>query len=189
MLPPQLHSGATQFYAESPTAISESRRPVLFWGNFNNTRLRRFSGTIPPSDRPDERLLLLGGARIRVSLRRRAKMWQATVQRWRSSVRPLRLLHNMKARGTWPPYQYSRRRPKCLDIASGRLAEEALVLPIELTRTLLTDLKCCARGIELLRQHLLPRCMKSKLLLKLQRAHGRQAAEVMMERRSAHPGH
>ena len=79
--------------------------------------------------------------------------------------------------------------PKRLDIAHRRLAEEPFVLPIELTRALIPDLKRRTRGIEFSRQHLLTRCVKPKLFLKLQRAHGCEAAEVMVEGRSTHPGH
>ena len=71
-----------------------------------------------------------------------------------------------------PTSHYLYRRPQCLDIAYWRLAEKSFVLPIELTRTLIPNLKGCARGIEFPRQHLLTRCVKPKLLLKLERTHG-----------------
>ena len=79
--------------------------------------------------------------------------------------------------------------PKGVDIAHRRLAEEAFVFPIELTRALISDFKGCTRGIQFPSEHFLTRCMKAKLFLKLQRAHGCEAAEVMVEGRSTHPGH
>ena len=88
-----------------------------------------------------------------------------------------------------PTYRYSYRRPECVDIAHRRLAKESFVLPIELTRALIPDFKGRTRGIEFLCEHLLTRCVKPKLFLKLQRAHGSEAAEVMVEGRSTHPGH
>lgn len=87
-----------------------------------------------------------------------------------------------------PTSRYLSGCPKCVNIAHRRLAEESFVLPIELTRTVIPNLKGCARGIESPHQHLLTRCLKPKLLLKLQRAHGCEAAEVMVEGRPAHPG-
>src|SRR5580704_17360391 len=65
--------------------------------------------------------------------------------------------------------------PKCVNIAHWRLAEEPLVLTIELTGALIPNLEGCACGIEFLREHLLARSVKPKLLLKLQRAHGCEA--------------
>jgi hypothetical protein len=76
-----------------------------------------------------------------------------------------------------------------VDIAHRRLAKESFVLPIELTRALIPDFKGRTRGIEFPCEHLLTRCVKPKLFLKLQRAHGSEAAEVMVEGRSTHPGH
>jgi uncharacterized protein (TIGR03435 family) len=76
-----------------------------------------------------------------------------------------------------------------VNIAHRRLAEESFVLPIELTRTLIPNLKGCTRGIQFPREHLLTRCVKPKLFLKLERTHGCEAAEVMVEGRSTHPGH
>ena len=77
--------------------------------------------------------------------------------------------------------------PECMNITHRRSAEESFVLPIELAGTLIPNLEGCARGIEFLREHLLTRSVKPKLLLKLQRAHGCEAAEVMVEGRPAHP--
>ena len=88
-----------------------------------------------------------------------------------------------------PISRYLYRRPECVDIAHRRLAEEPLVFPIELTRALIPDFKGRTRGIELPGEHLLTRRVKPKLFLKLQRAHGCEAAEVMVEGRSTHPGH
>jgi hypothetical protein len=76
-----------------------------------------------------------------------------------------------------------------VNIAHRRLAEESFVLPIELTRTLIPNLKGCTRGIQFPREHLLTRCVKPKLFLKLGRTHRCEAAEVMVEGRSTHPGH
>jgi hypothetical protein len=68
-------------------------------------------------------------------------------------------------------------------------SEKPTSLPVELTRALIADFEGRTRGIELPREHLLTRCVKPKLFLKLQRAHGCKAAEVMVDGRSTHPGH
>jgi hypothetical protein len=47
-----------------------------------------------------------------------------------------------------------------LDIPHWRLAEEPLVLAIELAGALIPDIECYARGIEFFREHLLSRGVK-----------------------------
>jgi hypothetical protein len=88
-----------------------------------------------------------------------------------------------------PTSRYLSGCPKCVNIAHRRLAEKTLVLSIELAGALIPNLEGCARGVEFLREHLLARSVKPKLLLKLERTHGCEAAEVMVEGRSTHPGH
>jgi len=83
--------------------------------------------------------------------------------------------------GAMPASRYLYGRPKCLDIAHWRLTEVPLVLPIELAWTLIPDLERRARRIEFLCEHLLTRCVKPKLFLKLERTHGCEAAEVLVE--------
>jgi len=77
--------------------------------------------------------------------------------------------------GAMPASRYLYGRPKCL------LTEVPLVLPIELAWTLIPDLERRARRIEFLCEHLLTRCVKPKLFLKLERTHGCEAAEVLVE--------
>jgi hypothetical protein len=55
------------------------------------------------------------------------------------------------------------------DVAHRRLAEEAFILAIELTRALVAYLKCGARGIESLDEHAFPGCNQSKLPIDLPR--------------------
>src|SRR5579885_2582966 len=74
-------------------------------------------------------------------------------------------------------------------IAFGRLPEEAPVLAAELADALVTDLVCRTRGIEPIRQHAPPRFLQPELLLILERAHPRQCAELVVQRRDTHAGY
>jgi hypothetical protein len=70
-----------------------------------------------------------------------------------------------------------------LDIANGRLAEEATVLAAELAHTLVADLVRSACGIEAIHQHSLTRGLEPQLFLILQRAHCGKRAELMVQSR------
>ena len=90
--------------------------------------------------------------------------------------------------GPYIPVTYTDVRSAWI-IAHGRLAEVPLVLTIELAGALIPYFEGCTRGIQFSREHLLTRCVKPKLFLKLERTQGREAAEVMVQGRSPHPGH
>lgn len=75
-----------------------------------------------------------------------------------------------------------------LDIAHGGLAEKAAVLTTELAGAFITNFKGGAGRIESLMEHALPSDVQAQVLLILERAHGGECAEVMMERGDAHTG-
>ena len=75
------------------------------------------------------------------------------------------------------------------DIPHRWLAEESAVLPIELACTFIADLEGGTRGIQTVIQHALSGDMQSKLLLILEWAHRGERAELMVQRRYAHPRH
>src|SRR4051794_11315273 len=75
----------------------------------------------------------------------------------------------------------SQGRSQRLYIAHRGLSEEALVLPIELAWTFVSHRESCTRCIKFLCEHLLPCCMKPKLLLKLKGTHRCETTEVMMQ--------
>src|SRR5437868_4188988 len=83
----------------------------------------------------------------------------------------------------------SQGRSQCLYIAHWGLSEEALVLPVELAWTFVSDREGRTRGIKILCEHLLACCMEPKLFLKLKRTHCCETTEVMMQSRSAHTCH
>ena len=71
---------------------------------------------------------------------------------------------------------------QCLDIAYWWLAKETPVLAIELARAFVAYLERCTCRIQFTREHPLPRCMKAKPLLKLQRSHRGKGAKMVVQR-------
>ena len=72
---------------------------------------------------------------------------------------------------------------QCFDIAHWWLAKETPVLAIELARAFVANLERCTCRIHFPREHPLPRGMKAKPLLKLQRGHRGKGAKMMVKRR------
>jgi hypothetical protein len=68
------------------------------------------------------------------------------------------------------------------------LAQKALVLPSELAGAFVTDLQGSAPGIQTIYRHPRSRFLEPDLLLILERAHRRQAPEVVVQRGDAHAG-
>lgn len=75
---------------------------------------------------------------------------------------------------------------KGLDVTHRRLAEVAAVFSIELTDTLVSDLKGHCGSVETIDEHSSSGGLQSQLLLILQRTHMGQHTEMMMQRRDAH---
>ncbi len=73
-----------------------------------------------------------------------------------------------------------------LDVADGGLAEEAAVLAAELADAFVADFVSGAGGVESIHEHALSRGLQAKLLLILERAHGGECAELMMEGGDSH---
>src|SRR5580698_2246356 len=71
-------------------------------------------------------------------------------------------------------------------VAHGRLAEEAAVLAIELAGAFVANFEGGACGVEAGVEHAFARDVETQLLLILQRAHGGERAELMMQRGDAH---
>ena len=68
------------------------------------------------------------------------------------------------------------------DINARRwLAEETLVVAVELARAFISNLERCAGSINPFYEHSFFRCSQSKLLLVLKRNHGREGTEMMMQ--------
>ena len=74
-----------------------------------------------------------------------------------------------------------------LNVAKRWRTEQAAVLAAELRGALVADLERGSGRIQALREHQLPCFIQPQSLLELQRAHGCQRPEVMMEARDAHP--
>src|SRR5437660_11479788 len=72
-------------------------------------------------------------------------------------------------------------RSKSFDIAHGRLAKEAAVLPVELADAFVADLVSCARGVHSIHKHPLPCPLQPQLLLVLKWTHRGQSAKLMMK--------
>ena len=68
----------------------------------------------------------------------------------------------------------------------GWLAEEAAVFAIELAGTFVSDFEGRTGGVETIDEHASARCLQAQLLLILQRTHGGQRAEMMVQRGHAH---
>lgn len=75
------------------------------------------------------------------------------------------------------------------DIPHRRLAEKPAVFPIELARAFIAHLESRTRRIEAAIEHTLPGHVQPQLLLVLKGAHRRKRAELMVQRRYAHPRH
>ena len=74
-------------------------------------------------------------------------------------------------------------------LADGGLAEKAAVFAVELAGAFVADFEGCAGGVEAVVDHALAGYVKAQLLLILQRAHGGERAEVMVEGGDAHLRH
>jgi hypothetical protein len=77
-------------------------------------------------------------------------------------------------------------RAKSPNIPHGRLAEEAAIFPIELAGTLVSNLKCRARGVQTTDEHAFACCLQAELLLILEWTHGGEGAEMVVQRGEAH---
>jgi len=69
---------------------------------------------------------------------------------------------------------------QALDIANWGQAKESPVLAIELARAFVADLESRTCRVQFTSEHTLPRGMKAKLLLKLQRTHRRKGAKMVV---------
>ena len=76
--------------------------------------------------------------------------------------------------------------PEGWDVTDGWLAEEAAVFAIELAGTFVADFEGGAGGVEAVHEHALARCLQPELLLVLERTHGGERAEMMVEGGYAH---
>src|ERR1700722_19987500 len=74
------------------------------------------------------------------------------------------------------------------DISYRWKTETATVLSAELADALVADFIGGGCGVQTIHQHALPRGLKPKHLLVLQRTHGSQRAELVMKRGHAHAG-
>ena len=92
----------------------------------------------------------------------------------------------MKAQLERLQHPTTRQFAHALDVALRRRAELAAVLAVELRDTFVAHARGGAAGVQRLRQHELARLLQAQLLLVLQRAHAREAAEVQAEGRGAH---
>src|SRR5690606_17082690 len=71
-------------------------------------------------------------------------------------------------------------------IPDWRLPEELLVLAVEIRRVIVADAEPGARRVHILREHKPTRLLHSQMFLVLQRAHGRDGPEVLVEAGLAH---
>ncbi len=74
------------------------------------------------------------------------------------------------------------------DVSHGRLAEEAAVLSAELADAFVANFVGSAGCVEAIQQHALACRLEAELFLVLQRAHGGEIAELVVEGGDAHPG-
>ena len=72
------------------------------------------------------------------------------------------------------------------DIAHGWLAEEAAVLAVELADAFIANFVCSAGGVDPVHEHALACDLQTELLLILERAHGGQRPELVVEGGYAH---
>ena len=72
------------------------------------------------------------------------------------------------------------------DVPKWWETEATAVLTAELADALVPDLVSSSGRIQAIHQHAFPRGLKPQHFLVLQRAHGRQSAELMMKRGDAH---
>ena len=78
-------------------------------------------------------------------------------------------------------------RAESLRVAHRRGAEEAFVLPIEVRGVMVPHAKSRTGRVEVFAQQQAPGLLEPHLLLELQRTHGRDGLEVVVQRRDAHP--
>src|SRR5207245_4337183 len=78
-------------------------------------------------------------------------------------------------------------RTQLTDISDRWLAEQAAVLPIELTGAVVANLKSDGRRVDIIGEHAGSRGLQANLFLVLQRTHRRKRPEVMMQRSHCHP--
>src|SRR5271168_182168 len=88
------------------------------------------------------------------------------------------LLKRFQRRSAW--------RAKGPNVPHRRVAEETAVFAIELAGAFVSDLKGRAGGVQTVEEHASARGLQSKPLLILQRTHGGERAEMMVQRGEAH---
>src|SRR5687767_2991049 len=76
---------------------------------------------------------------------------------------------------------------QCRDVPLGRGSEMFFVVAAEVGGIFVPDAETGARGVEVFAQHETTRFLEADLLLILQRGHRRDAFEMVMKARNAHP--
>src|ERR1700691_2888430 len=78
-------------------------------------------------------------------------------------------------------------RTQAADITDGRLAKQAAVFAIELTRAFVSNLKGDSRRVHIIGEHACSCGLQSNLLLVLKGTHRRERPEMVMKSRDGHP--